>query len=76
MGKTYGDAQIFLNRELIFEKYLSLEEVQQQAADFMLRFDGVQKAVTGRTLENNEFDNGIWHAYKKASIKKGRPMYF
>ena len=45
--KTYGDAQIFLNRELIFEKYLSLEEVQQQAADFMLRFDGVQKAVTG-----------------------------
>ena len=68
--KTYGDAQIFLNRELIFEKYLSLEEVQQQAADFMLRFDGVQKAVTGRTLENNEFDNGILACLQKGFNQK------
>ena len=68
--KTYGDAQIFLNRELIFEKYLSLEEVQQQAADFMLRFDGVQKAVTGRTLENNEFDNGVLACLQKGFNQK------
>ena len=64
--KTYGNAQIFLNRELIFEKYLSLEEVQQQAADFMLRYDGVQKAVCGRTLENSEFTSG-----PLASLQKG-----
>jgi len=68
--KTYGDAQIFLNRELIFEKYLSLEEVQQQVADFMLRFDGVQKAVTGRTLENNEFDNGVLACLQKGFNQK------
>ena len=68
--KTYGDAQIFLNRELIFEKYLSLEEVQQQAADFMLRFDGVQKAVTGRNLENNEFDNGVLACLQKGFNQK------
>ena len=64
--KTYGNAQIFLNRELIFEKYLSLEEVQQQAANFMLRFDGVQKTVCAHTLENNEFDTG-----DLASLQKG-----
>ena len=64
--KTYGNAQIFLNRELIFEKFLSLEEVQQQAADFMLRYDGVQKAVTGRVLERSEFENG-----SLASLQKG-----
>ena len=68
--KTYGDAQIFLNRELIFEKYLSLEEVQQQTADFMLRFDGVQKSVTGRTLENNEFDNGVLACLQKGFNQK------
>ena len=68
--KTYGDAQIFLNRELIFEKFLSLEEVQQQTADFMLRFDGVQKAVTGRTLENNEFDNGVLACLQKGFNQK------
>ena len=68
--KTYGDAQIFLNRELIFEKYLSLEEVQHQTADFMLRFDGVQKAVTGRTLENNEFDNGVLACLQKGFNQK------
>ena len=64
--KSYGNAQIFLNRDLIFEKYLSLEEVQQQAADFMLRYDGVQKAVCGRTLENNEFTRG-----DLASLQRG-----
>ena len=64
--KTYGNAQIFLNRELIFEKYLSLAEVQQQAADFMLRYDGVQKAVTGRSLERSEFKSSAL-----ASLQKG-----
>lgn len=56
---TYGNAQIFLNRELIFEKYLSLEEVQQQVASFMLRYDGVQNAVCAYTMENNEFSRGV-----------------
>lgn len=64
--KTYGNAQIFLNRELIFEKYLSLEEVQQQAADFMLRYEGVQNAITGRSLERTEFNSG-----SIASLQKG-----
>jgi predicted AlkP superfamily pyrophosphatase or phosphodiesterase len=63
---TYGNAQIFLNRELIFEKYLSLEEVQQQAADFMLRYEGVQNAVTARSLERTEFNQGAI-----ASLQKG-----
>ena len=57
--QSYGNAQLFLNRELIFEKYLNLEEVQQKAADFMLRFDGVQKAVTSRSLERSEFTAGV-----------------
>ncbi|MDG1850321.1 MAG: alkaline phosphatase family protein [Flavobacteriales bacterium] len=64
--KTYGNAQVFLNRELIFEKYLSLEEVQQQTANFMLRYDGVQKAICAHSLENNEFDTG-----SLASLQKG-----
>jgi len=68
--KTYGSAQIFLNRQLIFEKYLSLKEVQQQAADFMLRYEGVQKAVTGRTLESSEFDTGVLACLQKGYNQK------
>ena len=64
--QSYGNAQLFLNRELIFEKHLNLEEVQQKAADFMLRFDGVQKAVTSRSLERSEFSTGV-----VASLQKG-----
>jgi predicted AlkP superfamily pyrophosphatase or phosphodiesterase len=64
--KTYGNAQLFLNRELIAEKTLRLEVVQQQVADFMLGFKGVQKAVTGRTLERSEFTSGVL-----ASLQRG-----
>ena len=64
--KTYGNAQLFLNRELIAEKALRLEVVQQQVADFMLGFKGVQKAVTGRTLERSEFTSGVL-----ASLQRG-----
>ena len=64
--KSYGNAQIYLNKDLIFEKYMSLQEVQQQTADFMMRFEGVQKAVCGRTLERSEFQNG-----DLASLQKG-----
>ena len=68
--KTYGNAQIYLNRELIFEKYLSLEEVQQQTADFMLRYEGVHKAVTGRSLERSEFNSGALSSLQKGYNQK------
>jgi predicted AlkP superfamily pyrophosphatase or phosphodiesterase len=69
--KSYGNAQIYLNRDLIFEKYMSLQEVQQQAADFMLRFEGVQNAVCGRTLEHSEFQNGdLGFLQKGYSVKR------
>lgn len=64
--QSYGNAQIFLNRELIFQKYLSLDEVQEQVVDFMLRYDGIQRVVKARTLENAEFQTGVM-----ASLQKG-----
>lgn len=64
--KAYGNAQIFLNRNLIFEKHLSLEEVQQQVASFMMRYEGVQNAVTASTLCSNEFRSGAL-----ASLQQG-----
>ncbi len=69
--KSYGNAQIYLNKDLIFEKYMSLQEVQQQTADFMLRFEGVQNAVCGRTLERSEFQNGDLGSLQKGySVKR------
>ena len=56
--KSYSNAQIYLNKDLIFEKFMSLYEVQQQVADFMLRAEGVKKAICGRALERSEFQYG------------------
>ena len=46
----YNNQQIFLNRELIDERKLSLEEMQKKAADFVLQFAGVQEVSTNSLL--------------------------
>jgi hypothetical protein len=44
--EKYYDQQIFLNRKLIENKNISLEEIQNKAAEFVIQFSGVQDAVT------------------------------
>lgn len=44
--EKYYNQQIYLNRKLIEDKGLSLEEIQNKAAEFVVQFSGVQDAVT------------------------------
>lgn len=44
--KGYNARNIYLNREKIDEKKLDLKHIQQQVADFMMDFEGVQAAYT------------------------------
>ena len=46
----YSNQQIFLNTALIEERKLPLEEMQKKAAEFVVRFEGVQEVSTNSLL--------------------------
>jgi len=47
----YSSRNIFLNRRLIEERNLSLQEVQQVVADFMIEFEGIRTAYTAHQIQ-------------------------
>lgn len=55
----YTGQQIFLNREMIEDSRLSLEEFQSNVARFMIQFSGVANTITSTTLETTSFNDGI-----------------
>ena len=55
----FGLDQIYLDRKLIEEKKLSLKELQQVVADFMLQQPGVRHALTAQNLQQNTYEEGI-----------------
>ena len=55
------DKQIYLNRKLIQDKNLNLEEVQSKAAEFVVEFSGVQDAVTSVQLLNGRANDNMAH---------------
>ncbi len=56
--KGYSERQIFLNRTLIEDARISLEEVQKKVARFMVQFSGVSAAYPYSAFEANDFGNG------------------
>lgn len=57
--KLYFNQQIYLNRLLIEDSKLSLDEFRQKVVDFMIQFDGIANAVSATTLVQAEFSKGI-----------------
>ncbi|GAB6012607.1 alkaline phosphatase family protein [Viscerimonas tarda] len=51
--------QIYLNRKLIKEKNLNLEEVQNKAAEFVVQFTGVQDVATSIQLLNGRANDNM-----------------
>lgn len=75
LNATYGEAewvlgysnqQIFLNRNLIEDAKLSLKEVQEKVAAFMIQFNGVANAVTAYSLQTQNFTDGILNAMQNS----------
>jgi predicted AlkP superfamily pyrophosphatase or phosphodiesterase len=56
--KGYSERQIYLNRTLIEDARLSLEEVQKKVARFLVQFTGVAAAYPYSAFEANDFGNG------------------
>jgi predicted AlkP superfamily pyrophosphatase or phosphodiesterase len=54
----YIDRQVYLNRNLIYTKGLSLESVQNRAAAFVLQFRGVSHVLTSTALAGGYFGSG------------------
>jgi arylsulfatase A-like enzyme len=68
--KHYHAQQIYLNRDLIDESKLSLSEVQNKTAQFLLQFTGVSNTVTATTLQNAFFSDGVFSKMQKGYNQK------
>jgi predicted AlkP superfamily pyrophosphatase or phosphodiesterase len=56
--KGYSEKQIFLNRTLIEDAKIPLEEMQKKVARFLVQFTGVASAYPYSAFEANDFGNG------------------
>jgi predicted AlkP superfamily pyrophosphatase or phosphodiesterase len=56
--KGYFEKQIFLNRILIEDAKITLEDIQKKVSRFMVQFSGVASAYPYTAFEANDFSNG------------------
>jgi hypothetical protein len=56
--KGYSESQIFLNRTLIEDARIQLEEMQKKVSRFLVQFTGVASAYPYSAFEANDFGNG------------------
>lgn len=67
----YYGKNIYLNRKLIEEKKINFREMQQNIAEFMLEFEGIQSAFTSTQIMNMGVnDNSILERIRSSSNKK------
>ncbi len=68
--KTYNSRQIYLNHQLIEDSKLSLVDIQDKVARFMLQFTGVTAAIPAYVLQQNYFGTGLNHKIQNGFIQK------
>ena len=56
--KGYSEKQIFLNRTLIEDARIQIEEIQKKVSRFLVQFSGVASAYPFSAFEANDFGNG------------------
>ena len=62
----YIDRQVYFDHNLIFKQGLSLTEVQNRAATFVLQFRGVSHVLTSTALTGSYFGEGYGHRMQKS----------
>lgn len=65
----YHNQQIYLNRKLIEDKKIDLEEIQVKAAEFVIQFAGIQDVVTSHQLLHGNWNRQI-NKYRNAFHRK------
>ena len=61
----YSSRSLYLNRNLVDERRLSLTEVQNETAAFAMRFRGVSHALSSAMLQSSYFAEGYGHKIQK-----------
>jgi predicted AlkP superfamily pyrophosphatase or phosphodiesterase len=57
--KGFYDSQIFLNRALIEDANINLEDMQKKVARFMVQFSGIASAAPTSSFEMSDFAGGL-----------------
>jgi predicted AlkP superfamily pyrophosphatase or phosphodiesterase len=68
--KEYHAQQIYLNRSLIESAKLSLSEVQENVANLMLQFQGVQNTITSTALTSTSYVDGVFSKFQNGYSQK------
>jgi hypothetical protein len=66
----YYAQQIYLNHQLIEDSRLSLEEVQDRVARFMIQMGGVSNALQAYVLQRNNFTDGVYERIQNSYHQK------
>ncbi|MBN1118846.1 MAG: alkaline phosphatase family protein [Bacteroidales bacterium] len=68
--KQYNSQQIYLNRTLIESADLKLSDFQDNVANLMLQFTGVQNTITSTALLNNYYIEGVFRKIQNGYNQK------
>jgi hypothetical protein len=68
--RFYWLQNIYLNRELIEDARIPLDEFQNRVAMFLLQFEGVTNAITSHTLQTTSFQDGIFRKIQNGFNQK------
>ncbi|WP_440999726.1 alkaline phosphatase PafA [Fodinibius sp. SL11] len=62
--EDYINQQVYLDRDLVQKKGLSLKIIQEKAADFLLQFEGVLSTNTAHNLQYKNYSSGQQKMYQ------------
>jgi predicted AlkP superfamily pyrophosphatase or phosphodiesterase len=68
--KYYNNQQLFLNRNLIQDSKLSLENVQNDVSQFLLQFTGVVNVATATMMQKNNYTDGVFQKMQNSFNQK------
>jgi arylsulfatase A-like enzyme len=66
----YYAQQIYLNHQLIEDSRLSLEDVQDRVARFMIQMGGVSNALQAYVLQRSNFTSGVYERIQNSYYQK------
>lgn len=70
--------QVYLNRELIAEQGLSLEDIQQETARFLPGLEGIREAITSKNLSAGDFNEPFRKLIQRGyyPVRSGDVLYW
>jgi predicted AlkP superfamily pyrophosphatase or phosphodiesterase len=68
--RAYHAQQVYLNHTLIEDSKISLKEMQDYVAQFLLQFSGVANTITSSTLQTANFTEGVYRKIQNSYNQK------